>query len=757
MLKRLQLSASSRRDPYPTLPALVAAAARPIRPAAAMALVSVAVLGLSFCPLPAAPQPEDVMPAPVEVKLAPGRLAITDQFTVALRGADTPRLRAAIVRAFCRWEERTGLTFKRTAAGAFIIGDATSASNATVLIDCRAPAAAIPALGEDESYALLITDRQAQLQAATDLGVQRGLETLLQLLQPNPPGWYVPALMIHDRPRFPWRGLMIDVCRHWQPIEVIKRNIDGMAVVKLNVLHLHLTEDQGFRIESKRFPRLQELGSDGHFFTQDQMREIITYAADRGIRVVPEFDIPGHATSWVVGFPELASGPGPYVIERHWGVFDPVLDPTNEKTYELLDGFLGEMAALFPDPYLHIGGDENNGKQWNANPRIQAFIREHGLKSNEGLHAYFNRRVRDILQKHGKKLVGWDEILHPDLPKDSVIQSWRGAKGLAEAASRGFTAILSNGYYIDLNHHADEHYRNDPLPAGTKLTAAEQQRILGGEATMWSEWVTPEIIDSRIWPRTAAIAERLWSPREVDDVADMYRRLARVSQRLEEAGLQHDQNRPAMIRRYLGAGASDALLQSVTVFVDVVEPVKNYQRGQQQPEATQFTPLTGLPDCARPESDVARAFNDAVRAHVFAATPAATDQTGLRAQLVAWQRAADLIANDGAKASPRLAHDGRAVATALSDACKVALDALDRYDHRVVSPSEWSSAALNSLAADAQPHDALELPIIGATRLLVAAAALQRERATLAPDEWQRRVERLATPAKPPVTPDSDS
>ena len=173
---------------------------------------------------------------------------------------------------------------------------------------------------------------------------------------------------IEDRPRFPWRGLMLDVSRHWMPVEVVERNLDAMAAVKLNVFHWHLSDDQGFRVESRRYPRLQQLGSDGHYYTQDEIRRVVAYALDRGIRVVPEFDIPGHTTSWFPGYPELAGAPGPYAIGRHFGVFDPVMDPSREETYAFLDGFLGEMAALFPDPYFHIGGDEVNGKQWSQSP-----------------------------------------------------------------------------------------------------------------------------------------------------------------------------------------------------------------------------------------------------------------------------------------------------------------------------------------------------------------------------------------------------
>ncbi len=202
------------------------------------------------------------------------------------------------------------------------------------------------------------------MSAPNPLGVLRGLETFRQLVVSTPQGPELPVVDIEDHPRFPWRGLHLDVSRHWMPIEVVKRNLDGMAAVKLNVFHWHLSDDQGFRVESKRFPKLQQLGSDGLFYTQEQVREVIAYAQDRGIRVVPEFDMPGHTTSWLVGYPQLASAPGPYQIERNWGVFDPTLDPTRESTYQFLDAFIGEMAALFPDPFFHIGGDEVTGQQW---------------------------------------------------------------------------------------------------------------------------------------------------------------------------------------------------------------------------------------------------------------------------------------------------------------------------------------------------------------------------------------------------------
>ncbi|MBA2133255.1 family 20 glycosylhydrolase [Capillibacterium thermochitinicola] len=274
-----------------------------------------------------------------------------------------------------------------------------------------------------------------------------------------------------DQPRFPWRGLLIDCARHFQPVNVIKRNLDGMAAVKLNVLHWHLTDDQGFRVESKVFPRLHQEGANGQYYTQEQIREIIAYADRRGIRVVPEFDLPGHTSSWVLGYPELASAPGPHHPEIGFGVKDTVLNPVREETYAFLEAFFQEMAALFPDEYIHIGGDENNGKQWAANPEIQAFMHARGLPDTHSLQAYFNRRLHAILTKLKKKMVGWDEILAPDLPASTiVIQAWRNKESLWQAAKMGYKRILSHNYYLDLMLPAAFHYQNDPLAQADHIT-----------------------------------------------------------------------------------------------------------------------------------------------------------------------------------------------------------------------------------------------------------------------------------------------
>jgi hexosaminidase len=699
------------------------------------------ILSLLFAPNAygqSAAAPHNLMPVPASVRFNAGRLPVTKSFNVAARGKTDARLVAGLERLLRRIEGRTVLELPR--------GLGSDAASASLVVESGGPGRDVPSVEEDESYSLEVTDRQAVLSAPTTVGLLRGMETFLQLLDGDREGYFVPAVSVRDRPRFPWRGLMMDIARHYQPPEVLKRNIDAMAAVKLNVLHWHLTEDQGFRVESKKFPKLHQMGSDGLFYTQEQVKEIIAYARERGIRVVPEFDMPGHATAWLVGHPELGSAPGPYTIERRPGIFDPTLDPTREETYTFLEGFLGEMAALFPDAYMHIGGDENEGKQWDANPKIQAFMKEKGIKDNHALQTYFNQRLLKILTKHGKTMMGWDEIFQPDLPKEVVIHSWRGTQALAEAARKGYKGVLSNGYYIDLAFPAHQHYAVDPIPEGSTLTAAEAARVLGGEATMWAEWVSPETIDSRIWPRTAVIAERLWSPREVRDVADMYRRLATLSVRLEELGLTHEKNQAMMLRRLAG-GRETWPLQTL---VSLVEPVKEYRRYQQRPQ-TMLSPLTGLIDAARPDSDAARRFGLHVDALLSDAPRFDAHSQQVRVTLNDWLSAGPELEAliDG---SPAL-HEARPLARDLSELAAAGLEALSYLSRGVTPPAEWRDSRLAALDNAAKPKAALEFAVIPSLRQLVFAAAELPRLKQMTPADWRAQVKALAAqPAKQPGT-----
>src|SRR5687767_4383468 len=658
----------------------------------------------------AAPTPQiNLMPVPASVKFHPGdRLAVDASFKVAIRGHSDDRLKSAIARFMKRLEGRTVFTLAPRLA--------TDDQMTQLIVHADGPGNNIPSLRENESYRIDITRRQAILSAPTVVGALRGLETLLQLLDADRTGYFLPAVQIDDKPRFPWRGLLIDVSRHFQTMEVLKRTLDAMAAVKLNVLHWHLTEDQGFRVESKKFPKLHQLGSDGNYYTQEQIKEIIAYARDRGIRVVPEFDIPGHSTSWLVGHPELGSAPGPYTIERRPGIFEPALDPTREEVYKFLETFLGEMAALFPDEYLHIGGDENEGKQWDRNPAIQAYMKQKGIKDNHALQAYFNTRLLKILQKHGKKMIGWDEILQPELPRDVVIHSWRGTAALAEAARKGYDGILSNGYYIDLIQPASQHYVADPLPADSTLTPEEAKHVLGGEATMWAEWVTPETIDSRIWPRTAAIAERLWSPRNVTDVNDMYRRLAVLSLQLEELGLTHKKNQDMMLQRLVRHDDIGPL----KTLVSVIEPVKEYRRYQQRPQ-TMLSPLTGAVDATTPDAEGARRFSSMVKEFLGDAPRYQLYRTELSQMLSDWQTSGALL-DPMIDRSPAL-KEIKPLAENLSRLGETGLEAISYLKMGMPPPKEWRDASLAKLDEAAKPYGALEFVVISGVKQLVMAAA----------------------------------
>ncbi len=649
----------------------------------------------------------NLMPVPANISWKNGRLPVTKTFAVAVVGKTDERLKSYIFRVMRRLEGRTVFEFSRDLS--------TDSATAQLLIETQSTGNAIPKLGDDESYNLEISEKQAKISTPTTVGAMRGLETFLQLLEGDKDGFYFPTVSIQDKPRFPWRGLMIDSSRHFQPMEVLKRNLDAMAAVKLNVLHWHLTEDQGFRVESKKFPELHQMGSDGNFYTQIEIKEIINYAAERGIRVMPEFDMPGHATAWLVSHPEIGSAPGPYKIERQPGIFDPTLDPTNEKTYKLLEVFFTEMSALFPDAYMHIGGDENEGKQWNANQNIQAFMKKNNIKDNHGLQTYFNKRLLKFLQKNGKIMMGWDEIFQPDLPKDVVIHSWRGQKALAEAAKQGFTGVLSNGYYIDLNFPASQHYIVDPLPADTTLTAEEQKRILGGEATMWSEWVSPETIDSRIWVRTVAIAERFWSPREVNDIDDMYRRLEIISLQLEELGLTHRKNQDVLLRRL----ANNQDISALQTLVSVIEPVKEYRRFQVRPQ-TMLSPLTGLIDAAQADAPKARIFNRAVQ-KVASNKSFSTDSGRFKVFFSEWKNAGTILKMQIEKAPALM--EAKQLAPELQMLGEIGLETVELLETGKTSSAQWRDEKIKSLAEIANQKAGLEFQVIESLKILVNATA----------------------------------
>ena len=655
----------------------------------------------------------NVMPLPAKVQPGTGTLKIDGSFSVALAGYQEPRLERARERFLVHLGHQTGLVFAHSA---------TDAAKAALVVTTDQASKPVQEPGEDESYTLDITSTGAKIHAGNPLGSLHGLQTFLQLVSITSDGFGVPVISIQDQARFVWRGLLIDSARHFIPLPIIKRNLDGLEAVKMNVFHWHLSDNEGFRVESKKFPKLQQVGSDGQFYTQEEIRELIEYARDRGIRIVPEFDMPGHSTAWFVGYPELGSGPGPYELERKFGVFDPAMNPTSEQTYKFLNTFIAEMAKLFPDPYFHIGGDEVNGKEWDTNPKVQDFMKSHNLKNNVELQAYFSQRVQELVTKHGKTPIGWDEIFVPGVSKNILIHSWRGQEALAAAAKQGYRGILSNGYYIDLGWSAARHYAVDPMVgAGASLTAEEKARILGGEDTMWSEYVNWENIDSRIWPRTAAIAERLWSPQETTDVASMYTRMEAESSRLEYLGLTHRTYQRLMVRRMAGSAPTDQF-EALFAFTQAVEPVKDYNRANTPgEEPTSLKPLTRVVDAADPESMVSRRFSLGVDDFVAGSCKDPAKSQQLRARLEQW-----VALNGPIQALAQesyLVKDAVTAAAAFSQSSALSLSALDRIRQGLPLTDDLKKQQVDALNAfETQAHKSqLTLPARAAFEKLIEA------------------------------------
>jgi len=400
------------------------------------------------------------------------------------------------------------------------------------------------------------------------------------------------------------------------------------------------------------------------------------------------------------------------------------MDPTSDKTYKFLNELIGEMAKLFPDQFFHIGGDEVNGKEWDANPKIQEYMKVHGIQNNEGLQAYFSQRVQDLVVKHGKTPVGWDEILIPGVPKSIVIQSWRGAESLAAAAKQGYRGILSNGYYLDLGWTAARHYAVDPLSgAAANLTLDEQKLVLGGESCMWSEFVNSENVDSRIWPRNAAIAERLWSPADVRDLASMYARLAVVSEWLEWFGLTHRSYQRPMLQRIAGSSSAEELA-ALTALAQAVEPVKDYTREENATvEPTSQTPMNRVVDAVHLESEPSRRFSVKVDEFLASSCRDVAKAAELRSQLTKW------AAND-ARLQPLaqrslLVKEAGPASAAFSQAAELALGALDRITQGLPLTDDLKKQQLAALEAyELQAHKAqLTLPARLAFQKVIEAAA----------------------------------
>jgi hexosaminidase len=706
--------------------------------AGTLALISSAMTATAQV-APTAPSRLALMPLPSSITRGEGALTVTpaggggSTFTYRYDETHDARLEAAVKRALLQLGRTCGGDVLRSAV------DHPAPANPSLAISVAKPSEPVQTVNEDESYQLSVTSQGARLTAATDTGAMHGLETILQLATNEHGACVLPAVTISDTPRFRWRGFMLDVSRHFEPVPVIERTLDGMAAAKLNVFHWHLSDDQGFRAESKKFPKLTGLASDGEFYTQDQMREVVAYASARGIRVVPEFDMPGHGTSWILAYPELSPEAQITQLPVVYGTPTAVLDPTRESTYKFINTLVEEMGRIFPDEYFHIGGDEVQGKAWLSNPRVVEFMKKKGFTTPAELQAFFNQRLETILKKHDKKMIGWDEILNPALPKTIVIQSWRGEASLAEGARQGYQGILSAPYYLDAQKSSAQMFLDDPIPSDTVLTADQQKLILGGEVCMWAEQLNPETVDSRVWPRTMAVAERFWSPQSDRDVSDMYRRLRINSLKLESVGLRHISG-PQVLRRNLLLALDP---EELDVLASVLEPVSFHERygGQHTNGLTTLDRLVDAVVADPPSRQEIAGDVDALAGSVTVpllsdpklrldlsgdvpsgVTPSRNVAAGrLRRRFLSWQAAVPRLLED-VQETPRLS-DASIRAEQLGDLAQVGLSALTYLQTHTVPPAGWQAQQMSILDAAEQPSALVRFTFLHSMRKLVLAAA----------------------------------
>lgn len=433
-----------------------------------------------------------------------------------------------------------------------------------------------------DAYQLIVAPKEILISAAAPEGAFYAVQTLLQLFppavydcQPRPDlPWTVPCADIEDAPRFRWRGVMVDSSRYFQPLAALKKFIDVLAQHKINVFHWHLVDDQGWRIEIKKYPKLttigskrresprghmavnlrngESLGADGKpvegFYTQDEVREIVAYAAARHISILPEIEMPGHAQAAIAAYPELGLLAEAKPVSCKWGIHDTLFN-TKPETFAFLEDVLAEVVALFPFEYLHIGGDEAIKPQWEKDPATQAHIKQLGLKDEHELQSWFIRQAEAILRKHNRKLVGWDEILEGGLAKTATVMSWRGFEGAIESAQHGNDAIMCPNPFVYFDHYQAEDWGTEPLgiggnsplakvhgyePVPTELTPEQAKHIIGVQGQLWTEYIaTPSRLEFMAFPRVCALAEIAWCPKERPDFAHFLTRLKTHLRRLD--------------------------------------------------------------------------------------------------------------------------------------------------------------------------------------------------------------------------------
>jgi hexosaminidase len=521
-----------------------------------------------------------VIPFPQELEAGSGSFVLGEGTRIVLFAGEDPELRAILD----RWAEDVRAA---TSLPLPVVFDAGGEDTDAILVHLEEGGdgigtAAVPA-GQGlpgiaaESYKLDVRRGGVTLEASALPGIFYGLETLGQLIatgeNDSSPGFAIPAVGIDDAPRFRYRGMHLDVGRHFFPVSFVKRYLDFLAAYKMNVFHWHLTEDQGWRIEILGFPRLTEVGScraetileknfdpyigDGTpycgFYTQDEIREVVEYARKRFITVIPEIEMPGHSVAALAAYPELACTPGPFEVSTRWGVTEDIYCP-KEETFAFLEEVLTEVMALFPSPYLHIGGDEAPKDRWEESEIAQEVILREGLADEDELQSWFARRIESFLNAHGRNLVGWDEILEGGLAPNATVMSWRGTAGGTDAARQGHDVIMTPNSYVYLDYYQgdtiqeplaiggfsplEKVYAFEPVPQD--LSRREVAHILGAQGNVWTEYMaTTEYVEYMILPRMLALSEVVWSPRDVRDWGSFFLRLPAHLTRLDGMGANY--------------------------------------------------------------------------------------------------------------------------------------------------------------------------------------------------------------------------
>lgn len=409
----------------------------------------------------------------------------------------------------------------------------------------------------NESYSLMISEKEIKISASTNEGIFRGLQTIFQLIpaevkiKKNFTEIKLQCCMIKDEPKFLWRGLNLDCCRHFMTKDFIKRYIDILAYYKFNTLHWHLTEDQGWRIEIKKYPKLTEIGAwrkeadgtiYGGFYTQDDIKEIVEYADSRYINIVPEIEMPGHSLASLASYPENSCTGGPFEVTNMFGVMKDVYCAGNDSTYIFLQNILDEVITLFPGKYIHIGGDEVPKDRWKNCPKCQSKIQSENLKDEKELQSYFIKRISNYLLSKNRQVIGWDEILEGGLAPGAIVQSWQSFQGAVEAAKLGHFVVCSPASHTYLNSDPENldlriAYSFEPIP--DDLSSEEQKYILGGEANLWTEHAPQETVDSKLFPRILALAEVFWNDPHNKNYEEFYLRVQNSYNDLTALGIQY--------------------------------------------------------------------------------------------------------------------------------------------------------------------------------------------------------------------------